>query len=703
MELSQFTNLTAVVAALNRAAEQLIPPANIPPSVWAEGDPARGLKPNVQIPVGNAVPGPINFDNAPYQREMLDWIKEPGVYAIDLMLGAQLGKTTVLQCATGFYIAHEPRSMMMSQPSEGDLQTYLETKLTPMIEANPAIAKRLAKPRGREGVNNSRIKSFIGGFLMFSWAGSPKTARGRSAPKIFMDEVDGYEKTKEGNFMELMSQRAASFGDEGLVIRTSTPTIKGKSNIETGFLAGDQRRYYVPCPHCGEPQYLRWERVMWSGRKSTDIKSWQEDLHEDHKPNDAEYLCEVEGCGMGWSDGERIAAIRTAKEKGGGWKASKPYTGHISAHAPEMLSTFRDLKDIVRSYLSKIRLDDMQSFVNVSLGETYEESGEEADASELMKRREKYAAQVPMGGVWIGAGIDMQPDRLEVQRIAFGVGEEAWVIDHKVLWGDPLLPDVWRDLEDLLEEELTHESGVKMRIGGACLDTGGNGSYPQTAYDWLRGKTGRRIFGIKGIPMGWGKPIVEKPQRKQSGKNARKIDLFLVSSDEGKLVVMRRLNLKPHENPDVRVPGYIHFPLTEQGDEYQTGVDEEYFKQLTSEKLITHYVKGFAQRKWTKPDKARNEVLDTFVYAYAALKIMQPNLKSLAEKMKGVKVNRFANVQKVDSSEPKPAVTSKILPVTEAEIPQEEMEAPSSDNQRIVRTKRVLNARKRGGSWATKW
>jgi phage terminase large subunit GpA-like protein len=689
VELKQFSNLKAVVAALNEAAEHLIPPPDILPSVWAEL--------NVQIPVGNAIPGPINFDNAPYQREMLDWIKELGVYAIDLMLGAQLGKTTVLQCATGFYIAHEPRSMMMSQPSEGDLQTYLETKLQPMIDANPAIAKRLAKPRGREGVNNSRIKSFIGGFLMFSWSGSPKTARGRSAPKIMMDECDGYEVTKEGNFMELLAQRAASFGDEALVIRTSTPTIKGKSNIEKGFLAGDQRRYYVPCPHCAAPQYLKWENVMWTGRKSTGIKDWEEDLHEEHDPDSAQYLCEA--CGVGWDDGERIASIRTAKGNGGGWKASKPFTGHISAHAPEMLSTFRRMRDIVRSYLSKIRLGDMQSFVNVSLGETYEETGDSADSSELMKRREVYLAQVPMGGVWVAAGVDMQTDRLEVQRVAYGVGEESWVIDHKVLWGDPLLPDVWAELEEYLDEELEHESGLKLKLGGVCFDTGGTGSYPQTAFDWLRGKTGRRIFGIKGLAVGWGKPIVEKMQRKQSGKNARKVDLFNVSSDEGKLLVMRRLNLKEHTNPDVRVPGYVHFPISED-DEPIGGVDDEYFKQLTAEKLITKYVKGFPVRSWHKPDKARNEVLDTFVYAYAALKIMQPNLKRLDEKMKEyVKTN----VQKIASNEPKEPVTSKKLPVSEPENPHKEIPAPVDDNKSIVRTKRAQQTRRGRGSWATKW
>jgi len=57
----------------------LVPPPDILPSRWAEK--------NIKIPVGNAIPGPINFDNAPYQRGMIDAIKEYGVRRITYMTG----------------------------------------------------------------------------------------------------------------------------------------------------------------------------------------------------------------------------------------------------------------------------------------------------------------------------------------------------------------------------------------------------------------------------------------------------------------------------------------------------------------------------------------------------------------------------------------------------------------------------------------
>lgn len=664
MTAEEFSNPAGIAAAIRGATDQLRPPPDMLPSEWCQE--------NIRIPAGNAIPGKLRLANAPYQAEPMNMLVDPDCYRVSLMWGAQVGKTMLALCVQAYSVAMAPRSQMMMQPSQDDLRTWLETKWNPLAEECEAVRKLVAKPRGRDGVNNQKMKSYPGGFMMFAWSGSPKTMRGRSAPLIVCDEVDGYERTSEGHPVGLLWQRSATFGDQRFLLEISTPTIKDESYIEKAFEMGDQRHFQVECPHCHTFDKLDWEHVRWDGRRETDEDTSA--AAADQKPETARYYCGA--CGAMWDEGQRVAAIR-----GGHWLASKPFDGHASYHLNELYSTFRKIPAIVRDYLDKLATDDLQTFTNVSLAQTYEEKGEKVDPDSLMARREHYEAEVPAGGLYLTAGVDMQMDRLEAEVVAWGAGEESWSIGYHVLWGDPLQGDVWNDLDDLLATTYEHESGAMMPISSACLDTGGTNGYTQAAYEYGKGKTGRRLFLIKGVP-GWGRPIVEKPQRKQSGKNARKVDLFLVGTDETKLVVMRRLN---HSKPG---PGFCHFSHDR---------DAEFFKQMTSEKLTTKYIKGQPIREWKKPDKARNEALDCRGYALAALKIMQPSFKRLAE--------RYAEKVTPGTDRAARRVRPKaepVAPVQEPENPQEEEPQPAEQNKPTIKRSKSLGA-KRGRGWASNW
>lgn len=575
------------------ALKYLRPPPELLPSEWAEL--------NIRIPVGNAIPGLIRFDNAPYQREPLDMSANPDCERITLMWGAQLGKTQLVNCVMGFHVDHRPQSQMMMQPSQGDLQTWLETKLTPLLTANPRLGALFARPRGRTGVNNQRLKSYPGGFLMFAWSGSTRTMRGRSAPKIYCDEVDDYTVTDQGHPISLLWQRAATFGDARLLIVTSTPTVKGASAVETSFELGDGRHFYLPCPHCETFDRLYWSNVEWEGRKTPDGPQ---------RPETAHYICPHCGCMI--SDGEKVAALRK-----GEWRADRPFRGHASYKLSELYSTFRRWRDIAQSYVEKLADGDVQTFVNVSLGETWEETGEQAAASVLMARAELYAAEVPLGGVVLTAGVDMQIDRLEVEIVAWGLGEESWSVEYLILHGDPLGVEPWEALDELLDSQWVHESGALLRLSAACLDTGGTAGYPQAAYEYARSTRHRsRLHAIKGVG-GWGRPIVGTPSKKKSAARARRVTLYPIGVDETKLVVMRRLALEEYG------PGYCHFP---------TDRAPEWYDQLTAEKLITEKVRGFPVRHWAKI-RERNEALDCRVYATAALKLLNPNLRRRAARL----------------------------------------------------------------------
>ena len=425
------------------------------------------------------------------------------------------------------------------------------------------------------------------------------------------DETDGYDRTKEGHPVSLLWQRAATYGDQRLLMEISTPAIKGISWIESSFEQGDQRRFHVACPDCGHVQHLKWAQVK-----------WDKDDFGNHLPETAYYECEGhdpetgEVCGARWTDTERWQAIRVAEKLGHGWVAAKPFRGHASYHLNELYSCFRRIRDIVQSFLEKKAANDLQTFVNVSLAETWEEEAESLDIDELVGKVEKYRAQVPAGVGVLTAGVDMQEDRLEVEVVGWGLGEESWSIDVEVLWGDPTKPAVWEELWEYLDQTFTHESGAEIKVAATCVDTGGSGGLTQSAYEQLRGRQRRKIFAIKGVG-GWNRPVVAAPRKSRPGRKGRPVMLFPVGVDETKLIVMRRLKIESG-------PGACHFPDNR---------EPEYFHQLTAERLVTRMVRGFPFREWHKT-RERNEALDCRVYAYAALKIDNPNIKVRLARLK---------------------------------------------------------------------
>lgn len=568
---NKFNNKLGIRSAIRRSVLYFKPPEKLKPSEWAEK--------NCRIPAGNAIPGPVRFANVPYQVEPLNMAADPECYRISMMWGAQTGKTQTQLMAIGYYIAHEPSNQMMMQPSETDSSTWVTAKFNPMVESTPALYNKVAKPRARVGVNNGNIKSYPGGFLMLAWAGSPLTQRGRSAPKIFPDETDAYERTKEGHPVNTLWQRAATFGDQRLLFETSTPIFKGASHIEQAFEDGDQRRWYVECQDCNHQQYFKWSQV-----------TWKKDDDGEHMPETAAYVCEE--CGCLWDDSQRYKAIRNGK-----WKALKKFKGHASYHLPEMASTFRKLKDLVISFLEKKATGDLQTFTNVSLAETWAVEGLKRDPEQLYARREHYPSELPAKAVVLTAAIDVQDDRFEVQFEGWGEQQENWKVDYQVLRGDLNNRDIWDRLDSLLDKQYKHESGVLISIEAATIDTGGH--FTQETYDYVK-RSRHRLFAIKGS-SNKDASLVSTPSKSNLGK----VNLYSLGVHKLKQQIMQRTGIK---KPG---PAYVHFPVSDQ-------FELDWFDMYTAEELTTKYVKGVRRDEWKKI-RPRNEAFDLSVYNLACL------------------------------------------------------------------------------------
>jgi len=557
----------------------LKPPPRLNVSDWA--DTYRQLSSE-----SSAEAGKWSTSRAEYQRGMMNAVSDPDVENVVLMTAAQIGKTELINNVVGYHIHQDPAPMLVVQPTLEMAQTWSKDRLAPAIRDTPALSNKIKNPRSRDSGNTTLHKVFSGGHVTACGANSPSSLASRPCRIILCDEVDRYPISAgtEGDPVGLAKRRSATFWNRKIIL-VSTPTEKGASRIEQAYEESDKRKYFVPCPDCGEHQVLAWSNVRW----------------ETDKPNTAEYTCEH--CGSLWPDVKRFRAIRQ-----GEWRATAEGDGKTAGfHLSGLYSPWTPMADTVRDFLAAKR-DPMRlkTWVNTFLGETWEEQGDQIDEYDLIERREDWGPDLPDEVLMLTAGIDVQDDRLEYEIVGWGRGEESWSIRYETLYGDPSTAELWMRLDTALGEIYNHPSHGEMVLRSACIDTGGH--YTQQVYNYARQRAGRRVFAIKGVG-GEGKPIVGRPTKNNIGK----INLFPVGTDTAKELVYSRLKMQtPGE-------GYCHFPQDR---------SEEFFRMLTAEKKMTKYFKGRPKREWVKI-RSRNEALDCRVYATAALAILNLNLETV--------------------------------------------------------------------------
>ena len=252
---------------------------------------------------------------------------------------------------------------------------------------------------------------------------------------------------------------------------------------------------------------------------------------------------------------------------------------------------------------------------NTLLGETWVESGDAPEWQRLADRREVFAAQVPVGGLFLTAGADVQKDRIEVDVWAWGRGLESWLVDHIVIPGGPSDPACWQALTDLLNRTWVHENGAVMPLAKLAIDTG----YETSAvYAWARAQGIAQVAPVKGLEGFNRATPVSGPTFVDATVNGRKLKrgarLWTVATATFKAETYRYLRIERPSEPEAAVPaGMIHLP---------DWADSEWLKQLVAEQLVTiRNKRGYARQEWQKM-RERNEALDTRVYARAAAWIL---------------------------------------------------------------------------------
>lgn len=561
----------------------------------------------------------------PFQVAIMNAMGCDDIREVNLIKSARVGYSKMLLGVFGYFLAHKQRNGLLWQPTDGDAENFMKSHVEPTIRDVPDLLA-MAPWYGKKNRDNTlSMKRFSNGRGFWCLGGkAAKNYREKSVDFVAYDELAAFDEDieKEGSPTFLGDKRI-----EGSVwpksIRGSTPKIKGVCQIERAASeSGHLMRFHIQCPHCGAEQYLKW-----GGKDEPYGFKW-----EKQAAKTVYYLCEHSGCVIRQNELDYNGARYICENTGiytadglrwyesSGEECSPPDS--VSFHIWTAYSPFTTWVQIVKDFF-KTRGDPgkLKTFTNTTLGETWaEEVGERPLPEMLMEWVEHYAATVPYRVVYLTAGIDSQLDRYEMRVWGWSPGEEAFLIDRKIIMGRHDEETTLTRVDDAINVQYLCADGSLMGISRICWDTGGID--PDIVYKRSRRLGMFRVIPIKGASI-YGKPVANMPRK----RNAKGVYLTEVGSDTAKEVIYARYKLaRPEEGTSVA--GLIHFPNNPEI------FDLNEARQLVAEELIEKYQKGRLKLLWDSK-KRRNEALDCFVYALAALRISisrwQLSLSALAE------------------------------------------------------------------------
>lgn len=566
----------------------------------------RGVKPRDLLTVsewadrhrelrsGTNAPGPWHTAFTPYLREIMDCLSEhSAVRQVTFVKSSGVGGTEGMFNWIGYLMHHlGNKDLLVVLPTLELRDRSFNPRLSKMLDESPALAGLVTTGK-RDRANRADVLEYgARSRILKAGANSPDSLRSDHLPYVICDEVDAFpwDVGGEGDPMTLIENRQRTFSRAKTYL-VSTPTKEGQSRITQQYERSDKRRYYVPCPHCGELQPLEW-----GGADAPYGLKFRRAPRPDgdqgpEQVTAAWYVCRE--CAAIIEEADKTAILAKGR-----WIAERP---HIKHHRGYHLNALYAPVGLGLSWVKVAQkwIDaqgdtaELKAFANTYLGEVFREEGDSIENVSLISRLEAYSERLPIG--LTTAGVDVQKDRLEATIVGWGAEEEAWVRDHLIIPGETTQPEVWDELDAVLRE-----AGVQV----AAIDSGYNATQ---VYKFVESR--RWCFATKGV-TGMGRPLIEDDKRRRQRlrvKRKKGVPVEPIGVDGGKAMLYARLKLTAPGK------GYIHFPQ-------EPAFDDEYFAQLAAEKLVTRF-KGYRPfAEWVKT-RARNEALDCLLLALVAKRL----------------------------------------------------------------------------------
>ncbi|MCO4162114.1 phage terminase large subunit family protein [Citrobacter youngae] len=597
----------------------------------------------VPVGVGNSVEWDPNL--APYVVEPMNCLASREYDAVIFVGPARTGKTIGLIDGWVVYnVVCDPSDMLIIQMTEEKAREHSKKRLARTFRVSPEVACRLSPSRND---NNVHDRTFLAGnYLKIGWpsinimSSSDFKCVALTDYDRFPEDIDG-----EGDGFSLASKRTTTFMSAGMTLVESSPgreitntKWRRKSPHEapptTGILSlynrGDRRRWYWPCPHCGEYFQPAME-AMRGYRETPDPVKASEAAHIDcpHCSGmiTADRKRELNGKGV-WlregqtidRDGNIIGEARRSRI------ASFWMEGPAAAYQTWAQLVYK-LLTAEQDYEATGSEETLKTVINTDWGLPYlpRAASEQRRADVLMLRAEDYGKRlVPPKVRFLLASVDVQGGkkrRFVVQIIGYGENGERWLVDRynirqslrcdengeaqQVHPGS--YPEDWQLLiTDVLEKAyaLQSDPSRRMPILAMAVDSGGEDGVTDNAYKFWRqcrrDGLGKRVYLIKGDSTRRQK-IITKTHPDNTGRSDRRADargevpVYLLQTD---LLKDQLSNNLERETPGA---GYIHFP---------DWLGEWFYEELTYEERGT-------DGKWRKPGKGNNEAFDLFCYAHA--------------------------------------------------------------------------------------
>lgn len=579
------------------------------PGKPTEPDVAKWIESRRVLPSNTPFPGYWRNERTPYLIEIMNNMSPASaIQHTALMKGAQIGGTAAAENVLAYWIGENPAEILFVSATDELLEKWAAKRLEPLINScdlRVLIFAQVNNPKSRRSGDKIRSKEFVGGSLDMASAQSAPGLRSDSKRVLIRDEIDGAPvqlRTGEGNWIDVSYARTAAWGARKKVFDFSTPTTENESLIKVAYEAGDQRRYEVPCPHCGKYQALEWG----SDRVQHGIKA------ERKAGALAGVYYQCEHCREPIRNHHKTQMLRAGRWVPTAKSVSSTYRSyHLSSlYSPVGMMDWFELQELYDK--AQLEPEGMRSFTNLYLGLPYRETGSRPRLDKVIELRGGYReGTVPHGVLFLTVAIDVQagssrdennPPRLEMEVCGHGAGFRTWSILYRRFEGEVDDPSsgAWESLNEWATDtglQFARADGLVFRPSLIFIDSG-DGNLTDVVYRFCSGWGA--TFPSKGFAALRKRKMEAGDEQGPSNfrrYRAVKIGedsyLYEISTNYYKTHLYNNLKIS-RQDTGPQKPGFCDFPID---------YGELYFRMLTAEEKRR-------DGSFHCPSGRRNEALD---------------------------------------------------------------------------------------------